>query len=133
MSAGRTGRTRNAIAFRCVCVAGAVEFVGDGAQGIPGRATLLHQDQHLLYVAYTKKTNRTSYKDADVLARFLEVVSDRRLKEISPFHLEKWKSNRAKDVSQSTVNRELNILSSFGQAAAASKTLQPPPAVILPG
>ena len=80
------------------------------ARLLTGRATLLHQDQHLLYVAYTKKTNRTSYKDADVLARFLEVVSDRRLKEISPFHLEKWKSSRAKDVSQSTVNRELNIV-----------------------
>jgi integrase len=41
---------------------------------------------------------------------FPEVVGDRRLKELSPFHLEKWKASRAKDVSQSTVNRELNIV-----------------------
>jgi hypothetical protein len=62
------------------------------------------------YVAHTAKKNRTSYKDRDVLARFLASVGDRRLREVSPFHLERWKAARAKVVSQSTVNRELNIV-----------------------
>ena len=82
----------------------------EGREGIRRDRGVKLSEHIKAYVAYTKKTNRTSYKDADVLARFLEVVSDRRLKEISPFHLEKWKSSRAKDVSQSTVNRELNIV-----------------------
>ena len=82
----------------------------EGREGIRRDRGVKLSEHIKAYVAYTKKTNRTSYKDADVLARFLEVVSDRRLKEISPFHLERWKSSRAKDVSQSTVNRELNIV-----------------------
>ena len=62
------------------------------------------------YVAYTAKTNRTGYKDADVLARLLTGVGDRRLSDISSFQLEKWRTARAKAVSPSTVNRELNIV-----------------------
>lgn len=44
-----------------------------------------------------------------MLARLLKEVGERRVKEVLPFHLEKWKAARAKEVSQATVNRELNI------------------------
>jgi integrase len=62
------------------------------------------------YAAHTAKTNRSSYKDAPVLAGFLESVGDRVLGDVSPFHIERWKRQRAEQVSQSTVNRELNIV-----------------------
>lgn len=62
------------------------------------------------YLAHTAKKNRTSGKDADVLARVLASIGDRRLREVSSFALERWKAARAKHVSQSTVNRELNIV-----------------------
>src|SRR5207249_6864115 len=62
------------------------------------------------YVAHTAKTNRSAYKDAAVLQGFMESVGDRLITEISPFHIERWKRERAGDVSRSTVNRELNII-----------------------
>jgi integrase len=62
------------------------------------------------YRAHTAKTNRTSYKDEAVLDRFVKSVGDRPITEVSPFHIERWKRERAEDVSQSTVNRELNIV-----------------------
>ena len=62
------------------------------------------------YVKHTAKTNRSSYKDQAVLDRLVESVGDRDLIDVSAFHLEKWKRERAEDVSLSTVNRELNIV-----------------------
>src|SRR5262245_30373549 len=62
------------------------------------------------YEAHTAKANRTSYKDATVLAGLLESVGDRMLSDVSPFHVERWKTRRAEHVSKSTVNRELNIV-----------------------
>jgi integrase len=67
--------------------------------------------QHVkAYVAHTGKTNRSSYKDAAVLARVVASVGDRLLTEVLPFGIEKWKRERAEQVSRSTVNRELNIV-----------------------
>ncbi len=37
-------------------------------------------------------------------------VGDRRLGDFSPFHIERWKTARAKEVKPATVNRELNIV-----------------------
>lgn len=62
------------------------------------------------YVAHTKLHNRTAYKDQATLDRVLAIVVDRPLKDVSPFHIEKWKQQRANDVSKATVNRELNIV-----------------------
>jgi integrase len=62
------------------------------------------------YVAHTEKTNRSSNKDQPVLDAFLASVGDRLLTEVSAFHVERWKRERAAVVSQSTVNRELNIV-----------------------
>src|SRR6266852_3230167 len=56
------------------------------------------------YTAHTAKTNRSSYKDADVLDRLLDSVGDRFLTDISAFHIERWKRHRAEQVSKSTVN-----------------------------
>jgi integrase len=62
------------------------------------------------YVAYTAKSNATSYKDQPVLDSFIASVGERTLDEVSAFHVERWKQERAEDVSKSTVNRELNII-----------------------
>jgi integrase len=62
------------------------------------------------YLAHTEKTNRTSYKDEPVLTAFVETTGDRPINEVSPFHVERWKTRRAEQVSKSTVNRELNIV-----------------------
>jgi integrase len=62
------------------------------------------------YVAHTAKTNRSSGKDQAVLDRFVVSTGDRNLSEVSAFHIERWKRDRADEVSRSTVNRELNIV-----------------------
>lgn len=62
------------------------------------------------YCTHTKTANVTHYKDAAVLDRFRDVVGDRQLLEITPFHFDRWKTERSKKVSRSTVNREMNIL-----------------------
>jgi len=62
------------------------------------------------YTAHTKTANVTAYKDAKVLERLEKSVADRLLKDVSPFHIERWKQQRAQQVEKSTVNRELNIV-----------------------
>jgi hypothetical protein len=63
------------------------------------------------YANWAEKTNRSSLlKDRGVLKGFLATVGDRALDEITAFHVERWKTQRAKDVSQSSVNRELNVI-----------------------
>jgi hypothetical protein len=62
------------------------------------------------YVAYTAQTNRSSKKDQTILTRFAASVGDRLLADVSAFHIERWKRERAAMVRQSTVNRELNIV-----------------------
>src|SRR4051794_8783818 len=57
------------------------------------------------YTAHTTKANRTSYKDAAVLARLVASVGDRHLADVSAFHVERWKRQRAEQVGKSTVNR----------------------------
>jgi len=42
--------------------------------------------------------------------RFVASFGDRLLTDVSGFHVERWKRERAGVVSQSTVNRELNIV-----------------------
>jgi hypothetical protein len=62
------------------------------------------------YVKHTTKSNATAYKDQAVLDSLIASVGDRPLDEVSAFHIERWKQERAEDVSKSTVNRELNIV-----------------------
>ena len=82
----------------------------EGREGLRKTRTIKLSEHIKHYTAHTAKANRTSYKDAAVLARLLEEVGDRRLGDVSPFHIEKWKGARAKVVGASTVNRELNIV-----------------------
>ena len=63
------------------------------------------------YAEWAEKTNRSSLvKDRRVLKGFLATVGDRPLDEITAFHVERWKTLRAKQVSRSSVNRELNVI-----------------------
>lgn len=62
------------------------------------------------YTAHTAKKNATAYKDEGALGRFLGVLGDVPLTDVSPFGIEKWKAERAKHVERSTVNREMNII-----------------------
>jgi len=63
------------------------------------------------YADWAEKTNRSSIrKDRRVLNHFVETIGDRDLDEITAFHVERWKTLRAKDVMQSSVNRELNVI-----------------------
>lgn len=82
----------------------------EGREGLRTSKGVKLSEHIKAYTTYTEQTNRTSYKDAAVLERFLAEIGDRRMSEVSPFHLEQWKSARVKQVSQSTVNRELNIV-----------------------
>ena len=67
--------------------------------------------EHLkAYLAHTAKANISSNKDQRVLNGFLASVGDRSIAEVSAFHVERWKRDRADVVSRSTVNRELNIV-----------------------
>lgn len=62
------------------------------------------------YCAHTKAANTTFYKDQAVLDRLQTSIGDRVLDAITGFQIEGWKRDRAKVVSRSTVNRELNIV-----------------------
>ena len=48
--------------------------------------------------------------DRRVLTQFVDTIGDRFLDEITAFHIERWKTLRARDVAQSSVNRELNVI-----------------------
>jgi integrase len=79
------------------------------------------------YQSHIEQDHRTADKAERVLADFLEFIGDRRLSDISGFHIEKWKIGRAKDVEQSTVNRELNIIRGLFRSAVGWKMLTASP------
>ena len=81
------------------------------------------------YVAWTAKHNRTSNKDPGVLAGFLTVVGDKRLDQVGPFDIERWKTARAKEVKLATVNRELNIIRGCFSRAVEWKLIDSSPVV----
>ncbi len=67
------------------------------------------------YADWAGKTNRSSLlKDPRVLKGFLATVGDRPLDEITAFHVERWKTLRARQVSRSSVNRERSITCARG-------------------
>jgi hypothetical protein len=82
----------------------------EGREGLQRLKSIRLSEHVKAYVAHTAKSNRTSYKDRAVLDTLIASIGDRRLDEISPFHIERWKQERAAEVSKSTVNRELNII-----------------------
>lgn len=91
-------------------------------------ATAMRLSKHVTdYLAHSKEKNKTAYKDKAVLDRLVSVISDRPLKDVSAFHLEKWKLERAKEVEKSTVNREYNIIRGCFARAVDWKRLQSSP------
>jgi integrase len=82
----------------------------EGREGLRQPKPVKLSEHVKAYVAHTGKTNRSSYKDAAVLERLVGSVGDRVLNEVSAFSIERWKRERAEEVSRSTVNRELNII-----------------------
>ena len=82
----------------------------EGREGLRQPKPILLSEHIKAYVAHTAKANRSSYKDQAVLGRLVASVGDRVITEISAFHIERWKRERADSVSRSTVNRELNIV-----------------------
>ena len=82
----------------------------EGQEGVRRRRGPKLSRHIAAYTEWTAKTNRSSGKDPGVLAAFIALIGDRRLDEVSPFHIERWKSARVKEVSPATVNRALNIV-----------------------
>ncbi|GAC1467940.1 MAG: hypothetical protein PVSMB1_16850 [Gemmatimonadaceae bacterium] len=62
------------------------------------------------YLSAAEEEHVTYNKDTRVLAQCQRFIGDRRLTDISQFAIEKWKISRAKQVTRSTVNRELNVV-----------------------
>ena len=80
------------------------------------------------YADWAEKTNRSALrKDRRVLTQFVDTVGDRFLDEITAFHVERWKTLRAKEVAQSSVNRELNVIRGcFSRAIEWSRLIVSP-------
>src|SRR5438477_2218576 len=86
------------------------------------------------YADWAEKTNRSSLlKDRRVLKGFLASVGDRPLDEITAFYVERWKTLRSKEVSQSSVNRELNVIRGcFSRAVEWGRLLVSPMKTVKP-
>jgi integrase/recombinase XerD len=92
------------------------------------RSTLLLSGLIAEYRAHIDHAHRTAAKAARILGQFLASVGDRRIVDIGPFHIEKWRVARAKEVGQSTVNRELNTVRGLFRWAVTMKHLTDSPA-----
>lgn len=79
------------------------------------------------YTKAIEKEHRTCDKTARTLRIFSDSIGDCSLRAISPFMIEKYKIARTKDVSRSTVNRELTILRGLFSRAVAWKRLTTSP------
>jgi len=101
----------------------------EGGEGLarPVRSPLL-SDFVTDYLAAAEEEHVTYNKDTRVLAQFQRFIGDRRLTDISQFAIEKWKISRAKEVAQSTVNRELNVVKGLLSRAVEWKKLPVSPA-----
>jgi integrase len=102
----------------------------DGKDEEPGKPYSLKK----LIEDYTDVVNEehaTAEKSIRVMTAFLAAIGDEPVKKISPFTISKWKLARAKDVSQSTVNREMNVLRGmFSQAVVWRKLKEHPMAEV---
>ena len=84
-----------------------------GQEGLRRKPRPKLSKQIPVYTDWTANTNRTGSKDPAILQRFLSVVGDKRLDQVGAFDIERWKTKRVKQVRESTVNRELNIIRGF--------------------
>lgn len=81
------------------------------------------------YTASVKTEHKTSNKDVRVLKQFQEHVGDRPIADVTAFAIDKWKRDRAKKVTQSTVNREMNVIRGLFRRAITWKKLKASPLV----
>lgn len=81
------------------------------------------------YTALCEEQHATSNKDVRVLADFLASVGDRPINEVTAFAIDKWRLKRAKQVAQSTVDREMNVIRGLFTQAIAWKKIAVSPAV----
>jgi integrase len=79
------------------------------------------------YKEAVKQEHATSDKAERVLQHFLDHVGNRPIADVTAFAVDKWKRDRAKTVSQSTVNRELNVIRGLFSRAVAWKKLKTSP------
>jgi integrase len=116
-------RTPNVTLARRILVARQAAAL-EGKEGLsrPSRGPLLSafiKD----YLGAVEEEHATYVKDERVLKEFKSFIGDRHLADISRFVMEKWKIARAKQVTQSTVNRELNVLRGMFSRAVEWKQL----------
>jgi integrase len=80
------------------------------------RVTAPHLSAHQTrYLAFARSDHPVTAdtKDALVLAGLLALFGDKRLDQVSAFDIERWRTERVKAVSRSTVNRELHVVQGF--------------------
>lgn len=76
------------------------------------------------------KADHADYaRDAYVLTAFLAFIGDRPIADVTGFAIEKWKIARAKQVKQTTVNRDLNTIKGMFSRAVTWKKLKVSPCV----
>jgi site-specific recombinase XerD len=92
------------------------------------RSALLLSTLIVEYQAHIDHAHRTASKASRILSQFREFVGDRRIVDVGPFHVEKWKVARAREVGQSTVNRELNVIRGMFRWAVTMKHVTDSPA-----
>jgi len=67
----------------------------EGKAGLRRQKPIRLTEHVKAYLLHTAKSNSTSYKDRAVLDTFVASVGDRPIDEVSPFHIERWKQERA--------------------------------------
>jgi integrase len=83
----------------------------EGREGLRQPKPVKLSEHVKAYIEHTEQTNRSApAKDQRVLDSFVASVGDRLITEVSAFHVERWKQQRAAIVSRSSVNRELNVV-----------------------
>jgi integrase len=80
------------------------------------------------YTEWSERENRSAKdKDHRVLDGLLEFLGDRSLDDVKGFDIERWKTERSKQVAQATVNRELNVIRGcFARAVEWKRLMESP-------
>src|ERR1051325_10779725 len=101
----------------------------------PRRTKRLKLSHHIAgYVNWSENDNRSAKgKDRRVLDGFVDFLGDGNLDEVRAFDVERWKTHRSKQVQQSTVNRELNVIRGcFSRAVEWNRLAESPLGTVKP-
>ncbi|MBA7622771.1 Tyrosine recombinase XerD [subsurface metagenome] len=63
-----------------------------------------------MYLAYAKVNKKSWKRDVSSFKKLLPVFENMRIKDISAFHIEKYKQKRREEVSKASTNREIALL-----------------------